>query len=285
MNIYAFADEASAMIEEQIAAMKRNGLQGIEIRNVDGTNISDLSLEKAREVYKKMKEADLLVWSLGSPIGKIDIETDDFEAELEKFKHTLEIAKVLDCKNIRMFSFYIPHGKEPADYKKEVIRRLRLFVEIAKDSGIELCHENEKGIYGDNAMRCLEIFKEVPELKGIFDPANFVQSGQDTKEAWELLRPYIKYLHIKDALKDGNVVPAGQGIGNLQYIMDDFVAQGGVDVTVEPHLTIFDGLKALERKEQETRIDEFQYPDADTAFDVACHACKTLIKGREKRNG
>jgi sugar phosphate isomerase/epimerase len=278
MNIYAFADEASALMEEQIAAMKRNRLKGIEIRNVDGTNISDISLEKAREVYEKLKEAGLLVWSIGSPIGKIDIETDDFEAHLEKFRHTLEIAKVLNCKNIRLFSFYIPCGKEPADYKNEVIRRLRLFVEIAKDTGIALCHENEKGIYGDNAIRCLEICKEVPELKGIFDPANFVQCGQDTKEAWELLRPYIKYIHIKDAQEDGKVVPAGQGIGNLQYIMDSFRAHGGVDVSVEPHLSIFDGLKALEHKEQVSRIDKFQYPDADTAFDVACYACKSLIR-------
>ncbi len=278
MNIYAFADEASALMEEQIVAMKRNGLKGIEIRNVDGTNISDISIEKAAEVYEKIKQAGLMVWSIGSPIGKIDIETDDFEVHLDKFRHTLEIAKVLDCKNIRLFSFYIPCGKNPYDYKNEVIRRLRLFVEIAKGTGIALCHENEKGIYGDRAMRCLEIYKEVPEFKGIFDPANFVQCGQDTKEAWKLLHPYIKYLHIKDAQEDGKVVPAGHGIGNLQYIMDSFRAHGGVDVSVEPHLSIFDGLQALELKEQVSRIDQFQYSDADTAFDVACHACKTLIR-------
>lgn len=276
MNIYAFADEASGCIDKQIAAMKRNGLQGLEIRNVDGVNVSDITLEKAKEVHEKMEAAGLKVWSIGSPLGKIGIG-DDFESHMKKFRHTLEVAKVLGCKNIRMFSFYLPGDKEPESFKEEVIRRLQQMVEAAKDSGIDLCHENEKGIYGDVAKRCLEIHQEVPELKGIFDPANFIQCGQDTLEAWELLHPYIKYLHIKDALESGMVVPAGAGIGNLKEIVDAFRAQGGKNLTIEPHLTVFEGLRELEGKDREIKVAEFKYPDADTAFDVACNALKALL--------
>jgi len=277
MNIYAFADEASASIDKQIAAMKRNGLQGLEIRNVDGVNVSDISLEKAREVHKKMEEAGLKVWSIGSPIGKIGIE-DAFEPHLEKLKHTLEVAKILECNNIRMFSFYIPEGKKTEDYREEVMRRLKAMTEAAKGSGIELCHENEKGIYGDNAARCLDIHKEISALKGIFDPANFIQCEQETLEAWELLHPYIKYMHIKDALKSGMVVPAGAGIGHVKEILDAFRGQGGDNVTIEPHLTVFEGLRELEGKDREIKVAEFKYPDADTAFDVACNALKALLK-------
>lgn len=276
MNVYAFADEASASIDKQIEAMKRNGLQGLEIRNVDGTNVSDITLEKAKEVHEKMEAAGLKVWSIGSPLGKIGIE-DAFEPHLEKLKHTLEVAKILNCKNIRMFSFYLPEGKDPEDYREEVMRRLKAMVKVAKDSGIDLCHENEKGIYGDVAKRCLDIHKEVPELKGIFDPANYIQCEQETIEAWEMLHPYIKYLHIKDALGSGMVVPAGAGIGNLKQIVDAFRAQGGENVTIEPHLTVFEGLRELEGKDREIKVGEFKYPDADTAFDVACDALKVLL--------
>ena len=256
--------------------MKRNGLQGLEIRNVDGTNVSDITLEKAKEVHEKMEAAGLKVWSIGSPIGKIGIG-DDFEAHLKKFKHTLEVAKVLECNNIRLFSFFMPGNEEPEKYHDEVIRRLKAMVEAAKGSGIDLCHENEKDIYGDIAKRCLEIHKEVPELKGIFDPANYIQCGQDTLEAWEMLHPYIKYLHIKDAKESGMVVPAGAGIGNLQKIVDAFYAQGGRNVTIEPHLTVFEGLRELEAKDRELQVAEYKYPDADTAFDVACNALKALL--------
>ena len=276
MNVYAFADEASANIDKQIAAMKRNGLQGLEIRNVDGVNVSDITLEKAKEVHEKMEAAGLKVWSIGSPLGKIGIE-DAFEPHLEKLKHTLEVAKILQCNNIRMFSFYIPEGKEPEEYREEVLRRLRAMVETAKGSGIDLCHENEKGIYGDIAKRCLDIHKEVPELKGIFDPANYIQCEQETVEAWGMLHPYIKYLHIKDALESGMVVPAGAGVGHLKHIVDAFRNQGGVNVTIEPHLTVFEGLRELEGKDREIKVAEFKYPDADTAFDVACNALKALL--------
>ena len=90
------------------------------------------------------------------------------------------------------------------------------FVDVAKSYDIKICHENEKGIYGDNATRCLDIHKAIPELGGIFDPANFVQCKQDTLEAWEMLKSYVKYLHIKDANELGKVVPAGEGIGNVE---------------------------------------------------------------------
>ena len=277
IKIYAFADEASPNIDEQIAALKRNGLQGLEIRNVDGANVSDITFEKAKEVKQKLSSNGLITWSVGSPIGKIDIEKDDFKAHIEKLKHTLEIANILESKNIRMFSFYMPEGKDASDYKNEVIDRLGQMCEIAKTHNVFLCHENEKGIYGDIPERCLEIHKALPELKGIFDPANYVQSGADTLKAWDMLKSYIYYMHIKDAKLDGTVVPAGQGDGNVREIVKSFISGGGKAFTIEPHLTVFEGFSHLERKGETSVITEYGYPDSNTAFDAACDAFKNLL--------
>ena len=279
-RIYAFADEASARIDLQIEALRRNGLQGLEIRNVDGENVSAISLTKAREVRAKLEDAGLITWSIGSPLGKIDIEKDDFEAHLDALRHTLEVAEVLGAKNIRMFSFFIPAGKDPAGYRNEVLDRLHRMVEVSAGSGIALCHENEKGIYGDNAARCLEVLTEVPELHGVFDPANFVQCGQDTLEAWALLKDRIHYMHIKDALfADSSVVPAGKGDGHVKEVLDAFLARGGADLTVEPHLAVFDGLKGLERKGDRSIVGGGQYvfSSNDEAFDAACAALRSLL--------
>ena len=134
MRIYAFADEASPAIDGQIAAMRRNGLNGLEIRGVDGENVSAISLEKAKEVRRKLDDAGLCIWSIGSPIGKIDIETGDFAAHLEQLRHTLEVAQVLGAKRLRMFSFYIPAGKDPADYRNQLIAQL---MQVKADGWIE----------------------------------------------------------------------------------------------------------------------------------------------------
>ena len=277
INIYAFADEANPNIDGQIKAMKRNALHGLEIRNVDGVNVSDITLEKAKEVKTKLDANGLITWSIGSPIGKIDIENDDFKAHLEKLKHTLEIANLLDSKNIRMFSFYMPEGKEISNYKNEVIDRLGQMYEIAKEYGVLLCHENEKGIYGDIPERCLELHKALPELKGIFDPANYVQCGVDTLKAWDMLKDYIYYMHIKDAKADGTVVPAGMGDGNVEKVVKNFIEKGGNSFTIEPHLTVFEGFSHLERKGEKSEISEYGYPDSDTAFDAACNAFKGIL--------
>ena len=276
MRIYAFADEASGQIDGQIAALRRNGLHGLEIRGVDGQNIADISLDKAQEVRRKLDDAGLTVWSMGSPIGKVSIETKDFPAHLDKLRHVLDLADVLGAPNLRMFSFYVPAGRQAA-YRAQVIDWMGQMLSAAAGSSVTLCHENEKGIYGDNADRCCELLTAFPELAGIFDPANFVQCGQDTQAAWDLLKRRIRYLHIKDALADGHVVPAGHGIGHVPEIVRDFRALGGTAVTVEPHLSVFDGLKDLEQGDQKTHVDAFCYPSSDAAFDAACDALKQIL--------
>lgn len=282
LNIYAFADEASGQIDGQIAAMTRNGLQGLEIRGVDGQNIADITPEKAWEVRKKLDDAGLRVWSMGSPIGKIDIVQGDFGAHLDKLRHTLDLAAVLGAKNLRMFSFYIPAG-ETEKWRGKVFDQVGEMLEAAEGSGVTLCHENEKGIYGDNADRCHELLRAFPALTGVFDPANFIQCNQDTWEAWSLLKDRILYLHIKDALPDGRVVPAGSGVGHVEDILKDFFARGGRHVTVEPHLSVFAGLTALERAGEETKIDPYSYPSPDAAFDAACQALRALTEKEDEQ--
>lgn len=272
IHLYAFADEADKMLDGQIAAMKRNALQGLEIRNVDGTNVSRITPEKAKEVRQKLDDNGLTVWSIGSPIGKVKLE--QFQSHAERLRHTLEIANILGAENLRMFSFFMEQEEIP-NHTQEVIDRLGEFLDIAKGSGVSLCHENEKGIYGATAEGCLAIHKALPQIKGIFDSANFVQCGVDTIKAWEQLHTYTYYLHIKDALPDGSVVPSGKGVGNVAHIVKSYLAAGGKNMTVEPHLTIFEGLKELEK---DSMVGMYQYASKDEAFDVACSAIKGILR-------
>jgi len=276
IKIYAFADEAGQDLNTQISAMKRTGIDGLEIRAINGMNVKDISNYRAKEIKKAMDDNGLEIWSLGSPMGKISIK-DNFYSHLDNYRRLLEINEILGAKAIRLFSFYMPKDEDPTIYRDEVIERLNKFVEVAKDSGILVCHENEKGIYGDNAQRCLDILENVKGLHGIFDPANFIQCNQDTMEAWEMLKEHISYMHIKDCLSNGTVVPAGEGIGNIAAISKDFISRGGKCFTIEPHLFEFIGLSNLEREGDKTNINEKRYKDSNEAFDAAVYAFKNLI--------
>lgn len=275
-NIYAFADEAGSELSEQISAMTQNGLQGLEIRGIGGKNVTELTVKEATDIKEKLDASGLKVWSVGSPIGKIGIR-DNFAPHLELFRHTLELASILEAENIRLFSFFIDKNESYQSKRSEVMDRIEAFIKASEGYPVTLCHENEKGIYGDIASRCEEIHRTFPSVKAVFDPANFIQTGQDTLSAWKLLSPYVKYLHIKDALSDGSVVPAGKGSGNLREIIGEYAAAGGRSLTIEPHLTVFKGLGSLEKDGARSDVGRYSYSSQRSAFDAAVSALQEII--------
>lgn len=257
-----FADEIDPFLDRQMAVLEKLHMNHIEMRGVDGRNLVEYSEAEAGEIKKRLESRGFSLSAIGSPLGKIRI-TDDFTAHMELFKHTVQIAHIMGTPNIRMFSFYGPAEKdacgEKADpqkawtcgWREEVMERLGQFADYAAANDAVLLHENEKGIYGEMAEGCLDILKQFAgeHFKAVFDFANFVQAGQDTLEAYELLKPYIAYIHVKDALlRDGSVVPAGQGDGNVAEILGRLKADGYSGyLSLEPHLTDFTGFSSLEK--------------------------------------
>lgn len=271
-RLCAFADEADKMISGQIEALKGNSMKLIELRGIDGKNVADITADEARALKKRLDSEGIAVWSIGSPIGKVDI-TSPAEDELDRFKRVLETADICGAENIRMFSFYKTDSSSACF--DEICRRLDDMISAAKGSGVDLCHENEKGIFGDTAERCYRLHAALPAFRGVFDPANFVQCGEDTLVAWGLLKPFMKYAHIKDAQADGKVVPPGVGIGHLPELLPRF-AESGIEVlTLEPHLKSFVGLAALEGGDTQHVGSSFK--DNREAFDYAVNTLKKLI--------
>lgn len=276
-ELSAFADESSNSFHGQIDALKRNGLSCLEIRNLDGKNVTELTAAEAKSLARILEDNGLKIWSIGSPIGKIGID-DDFAAHMDLYRHALDLAGEFGAANIRLFSFFMSKDKDPENYRSLVLERMAQFASVAKQYGVTPCHENEKGIYGDIAKRCLEIHEAVPELKAVFDPANFVQCGQDTLQAWEMLHPFVHYMHIKDALPNGSVVPPGMGSGNVAALLKKYKTQGGQVLSLEPHLYDFVGLKALEQEGEESVVGSMSFTTAEEAFDYAAITLKKILE-------
>lgn len=276
-KLSAFADEYSPDFDKQLEGLKKNGVPMIEIRGVNGKGICDVTLEEAKELREKLDKAGIGVSAIGSPIGKIKI-TDDMAPHLDTLRHVIELAKLLGTKRIRMFSFFIPQNEDPQLYRGEVFHRIEQMLRVAEEEGIELCHENEKEIYGDTPERCADLFRYFgSRLKGVFDPANFLNVGAEPyPHAYDLLHSYMTYFHIKDA--DGlTIYPAGLGKGRIpeiiEKIREDF--DGEMILTVEPHLFAFTGLANLENTKGKI---EKPYTDSEEAFGVAVSAIRAIIE-------
>ncbi len=280
----AFADEASPDILEQIAACKANNIEYIELRNVNGKNISNFTVDEAKELKKLLDDNGMKVSSIGSHYGKIEID-EDFAPHFEAFKNTVEVAKILDTKYIRMFSFFFTKGQSREEYKDEVYARLTAMVDYSNEHGILCCHENEKGIYGDITERCLELAEYFGDRMGcIFDPSNYIQCGSNTLEGFKLLKDYITYFHVKDCIAAiDTVVPAGEGDGHIEEIMRMLDDKMGVYfLSVEPHLRVFEGLDNLEPDDATANAmnKKFVYPDNKASFAAACSAIHNIIENK-----
>jgi sugar phosphate isomerase/epimerase len=236
----AFADEISPNLKEQIDVLREHQIGYVEFRGLEGKVIIDYSPDEIREVAHQLADNGIKVSALGSPIGKIMID-DPFEEHLERFKKAMETAHLLGTSNIRMFSFFLPFGENPSQYRDEVLRRWTAFIQASEGSGLTLLHENEKMIYGDNAERCLDLLQSLnhSRVQATFDPANFVQCQVESyPHAFQMLEKHIAYMHIKDAmLENGEVVPAGQGDGKLPEILKTLWQKDFEGfLSIEPHL-------------------------------------------------
>jgi sugar phosphate isomerase/epimerase len=240
-TLTGFADEISPKLDEQVNTLAEESISYMELRSVWNTNMLDLTDKELREVKSTAAERDIGISSIGSPIGKVPV-TDPFGPHLERFRRALHAAHLMEAPYIRVFSFFIPEGQEPGHYREEVIERIGILAGEAEDSGVTLLHENEKEIYGDVPSRCVDILAGVGSqaLRAAWDAANFVQCGvgHPHEEGYESLRPYIEYVHVKDALSgSGKVVPAGEGNGQLPETFSALRASGFDGFfSLEPHL-------------------------------------------------
>ena len=277
IRLAAFADEADSNFSGQIAALLRNRIEYIELRGLDGKNISKISETEAKEYAKMLADSNISVWSIGSPIGKVDI-TVDFNEYLSKVKRICQIAIGFNADKIRAFSFFNSY-----DSKQEVLARLQAMVDVCNEYNIAFCHENEKEIYGDTVERVLEIANNVKGIKLVYDPANYLQCGEDAKNALISTVNYTKYFHIKDVNNDGLLVPSGYGNGDIEGLIKTIGEKDAV-LTLEPHLKVFDGYANIDDTEMKT---QFTYASNNEAFDCAVNSLKNILQklGYKYQNG
>ncbi|WP_427018536.1 sugar phosphate isomerase/epimerase family protein [Pseudarthrobacter sp. P1] len=239
-TLSGFGDEIDPDPAVQAAVLLALGASHIEVRSAWGTNVVDLDDVQTAKLKEILDGAGLKVSAVASPIGKVDISLPAAD-ELARLRRIIAVAKALDTKYIRIFSFFRSAEQTPEGIRDAVMERMTLLAAEAERAGVVLLHENEKDIYGDTPERVLDLMETVasPALRAAWDNANFVQVGvKPFTEAYAMLRPYLEYLQVKDAVAgSGEVVPTGKGDGQLVETLTA-LSQDGYSgfASLEPHL-------------------------------------------------
>jgi sugar phosphate isomerase/epimerase len=255
MFFSGISDEAGQSIDTQIKAHRELGWQHLELRMVDGTNLTMLSDEAFDEVYRKVTDAGMSVSCFSSAIANwARTITCDPNIDIEDLKRAIPRMHRFGTRYIRVMSY--PNDKNNPlsdhEWRDEAVRRMKTLARMAEDGGVILCHENCSGWGGQSAENSNYLLDAVdsPALRVVFDTGNPVTYGQDAWDYYTTVYPHIEYVHIKDARKvDGQDVYTycGEGDGRVRDILRDLLGKGYAGgLSIEPHLgaVIHTGQKA-----------------------------------------
>jgi sugar phosphate isomerase/epimerase len=240
-TLSGFGDEIDPDPAVQVAVLKALGSSHIEVRSAWGTNVVDFSDDQLTALTALLGKEGMRASAVASPIGKVDVSLDP-ALEVQRLRRVIRVAHALETPNIRIFSFFRGEGVAVESIRDDVMHRMRLLADEAEREGVVLLHENEKDIYGDTPERVLDLVESVgsPALRLAWDSANFVQVGvtHPHDDGYAMLRPYLDYLQVKDAVAaTGTVVPAGQGDGQVAATLTALRDDGYAGyASLEPHL-------------------------------------------------
>jgi sugar phosphate isomerase/epimerase len=250
-----FADEAAGDIEGQIRATKELGWKHIEARNIDGVNIHNLSDKEFDIVYGKLQDAGIQVNCFGSAVANWGKKiSDPFDTSLEESKRAIPRMKKLGTRLIRIMSFAVMEENPPERQEEEErFRRLNILQKMFADAGMTMVHENCMNYGGMGWPFTIRMLENVPGLKLAYDTGNPIFNPDRTQpkpwprqSSWEFyqqVKEHIAYMHIKDAIWEGNdkvtYTYPGEGQGDIKKIITDLINNGyDGGISIEPHMVV-----------------------------------------------
>jgi len=269
MILTGITDEAGALIDTQIKAVKELGWNTIEARSVEvegfpKANLHDIADEAFDVVEEKLKNAGVGVYCFGSTIANWGKKIDD-PFDLSEVERAIPRMQRLESQYVRIMSYAV--REEEDQLEEERFHRLREMTKRFLDAGITPVHENCMNYGGMSWQHALKLLENVPGLKWVFDTANPVFNDdrskpepmpkQDPWEFWTHLKEHTVHIHVKDAIWDNSKNDAdytlpGKGDGAVRRILSDALESGyDAGISIEPHLAVVfhdDSVKASDEE-------------------------------------
>lgn len=249
-------DEISNSLDEAILLMKRHDIQYGELRTLNGRNFCFWDSDDVRDVQSRLDVSAITPIAVASPIFKWYVSPEDLDVSHDSFGFN---ARLLDAEKKQVIDTVLGNARSMG------LQTVRIFSGLGKSDGavdrflgdpilayaldradeldIDLCVENEPVCVLYTKSHLADLFSRDlhPRLKLWLDLANLAQVGDEIDDDFlKLVAPRMKYLHVKDFIKEGNVlkyVPLGKG--QLPYA--DWLAMilpyidNEVFITIETH--------------------------------------------------
>lgn len=221
IEVGAITDEFSPDIKVATAAMQGLGMQGAELRVINGKNVMDLSDDELDAALEVVHNAGLRVISIASPVLKCTLPDAPpvdprFQQDIFASKHTFEdqprlaerafeIAKRSGAKIVRVFSYW--RVIDPPAVFERVVDALQELADRAAEHDLIIGLENEHACNIATAQETARVLAAIDHdnLKVVWDPANAYVSGEEPfPRGYDLLDSRrIAHVHAKDCTIEG----------------------------------------------------------------------------------
>ena len=192
------ADEAARTIDKQLQAHQELGWKHIELRAIDGVNLTDVDDATFESIRTKLEAAEMQVSCFASQLANWARPiSGDFEIDIAELRRAIPRMHALGTPFIRCMSY--PNASPPldeADWHAEVVRRLKVLADMAADANVTLVHENCDGWggLGRHFHRTAHLFGDSPEERhrgpgaGLLDLRGIRPEARTARTGAELLR-------------------------------------------------------------------------------------------------
>ena len=187
------------------AKAKEMGFDAIEFIDIDGAPDLELQKKNAEAIKAAADKAGIEInaYTIGANLYKDTKE--EMDAEVERLKGQLEIAKILGVTVMRHDACW-SLGKKGASRSFDLMlpfiaENARKVTEKAETLGIRTCTENH-GYIAQDSDRMERLFNAVnhDNYGLLVDIGNFICADEDPTKAVSRVAPYAIHVHLKDML-------------------------------------------------------------------------------------
>jgi sugar phosphate isomerase/epimerase len=170
-------------------------VQGVELLDCFWKDM-DKEIEQANELTKK-HGLQVACYAIGNNF--VNTDPSAREAEVQKVKDAVDVAKRLNTKVVRVFSGDAVEGVDFETAREWIVSGLKEGAAYAAEHGITLALENH-GLFAGRGEQIEEIIKEIdsPYFGSTFDTGNFLLVNDEPTKAIKSLVNMVKHVHVKD---------------------------------------------------------------------------------------
>ena len=237
-SLGVITDEVTQDIFEAASFCKKYGLECMEVRSVNDRSPFDFIDSDIEDIKKACALYDLKLCAISAPLYKCDIDDEAaIKSHIDNFRVCAKRAVSMGAKFIRGFDFW-----DNGSSVTERAEKYKAIAEICEEYDITCVLESDPSVHASTPDKLAELLAEInhPRIRALFDPGNEIWvTGKASENAYELLKPYLAHIHIKDAdLLDGkpDAVKVGTGIVDYKALFSRLIADGySGSVMLETH--------------------------------------------------